>query len=129
MRDRKYIVALGDPIPSGWVDSGLYNNILRHVMIDVGFSAALFEFDVEDTQEVYVRDHGLFTPTDHTKMLKITDENALQRRDYLNSTIPLSQYQGNFRAPEFWIPSPQSNPRRHSLPQRAIDLIRRINGH
>lgn len=128
MKSKRYVVALNHPVCPGWVEHGLYDILINKVMIDYGFAVKLLEFDLEGT-DVYVRDHIFWTPTDPLDRFGVNESNVSSRKAYLNSTLPLSDYKGNFKAPEFWIPTPQRNLRVQPLPQRAREIVETRNGY
>jgi hypothetical protein len=125
VRSDRYIVGFSEPVPRGWIDSGLMITLLDQKLSGSGSDCRypLYSFKMQvNSNRVFVRDHYLTSPlyyhtryghdywTDFVK----DSRNFLANPDryaefwegmaaYFNSTMPWSSYRGNYKCPELWF--------------------------
>ena len=126
MQSNKYIVGFLEPIPLGWIKSGLMKNVLSHIQNKRSFiefnpaKGDIYSFHMQvEIPWVFVRDHwytspeyfiqkyggdfwALFlqNPSKHVFNVKIME--GLVK--YFNSSIPYGDYlrRKDYKAPELW---------------------------
>lgn len=113
VRHDSYLVGIPNPLNSGWVESGLMSYLLKHTSGEVVLGVPLF-----GNSKSFVRDYYYLSPQNLIEQYgedlsqkiyegKIDPEDPRVINSvnlYLNSTISLTDYPGNYFAPEIWTP-------------------------
>ena len=114
-----FLVGLEMPKDKRWIQAGLWYELEKYTMMDL-----LLEIPILDTERGFVREQWHYSPKGlierHGINLipwrddfeleefgydgrKANELSAESYRDYLNSAVPLAEYDGSFRVPEFWL--------------------------
>jgi hypothetical protein len=117
VRHNQYLVGLAEPNDEGWRECGLLEYLLKYTKGEV-----ILEVPVLEPEAAFVREHAMCSPE---RSIKVCGENVWKYyhgqgqlnwrgtrisrmlwHDYFESTIPLSDYKGDFKAPEIWLYQP-----------------------
>ncbi len=108
-----YTVGLQKPSCNGWWEWDLMKDLMEHTTGEILLEVPIFQNCLE---EGFVREHALYSPkrfkNEHGvhlslfEIIYVVDHSILAEawNEYINSTIPLSKYKGNYLAPEIWLP-------------------------
>ena len=126
MKSDKYIVGFLDPVPTGWIKSGLMKNVLSHIQNKRSFiefnpaKGDIYSFHMQvEISWVFVRDHWYTSPEYFIQkygedfwalFLKNPTKHAFDVRimeglvKYFNSSISMIDYlrRKDYKAPELW---------------------------
>ncbi|MDO8517330.1 MAG: hypothetical protein Q7S33_04360 [Nanoarchaeota archaeon] len=107
-----YLVCMPRPLDNGWVESGLMDYVLKYTTGEVALSVPIL-----DRKKSFVREHAhgsskRFMELWGEDLFKEVEEGRLDSNDsrvlegenkYLESTVPLDEYDGSYLAPEIWL--------------------------
>tara|TARA_Y100000310_G_C20502972_1_gene724949 strand:- start:165 stop:671 length:507 start_codon:yes stop_codon:yes gene_type:complete len=113
VQHNSYLVGIPQPLEEGWVEYGLMDYLLKHTSGEVVLGVPLF-----GNANSFVRDHSFLSPKNFIDqygedLAKKVYSGKIGPKDpriinsvnlYLESTISLEDYGGNYIVPEIWTP-------------------------
>ena len=109
----KYICGMPEPKPNGWVEYGLMKKLIKwttkEVLLEIPiiFQEGVFLRELKWISPKYLRsvDETLLEDNEHHRIMPSQFVNRKYHRWYINSTMPLKNYENNYEAPEIWLPA------------------------
>ncbi len=109
----KYVVGIPDFITPGWKSCGLIDHLVGKTSGEI-----VLKVPILDTRGAFVREHACVSPARYLKKCGVDLFDMVSRhqvsesdprvqeayKEYLGSTVRLSDYKGDYMAPEVWLP-------------------------
>jgi len=117
IQDDAYLVGIPKPLEDGWVKYGLMDYLLEHTTGEVVLNVPIL-----DSQRGFVRDHAHISPRRFMEQygedlwkkffdgeVEFDDPILIEAGNrYLESSVPLDRYAGDYSVPEIWLPQKTS---------------------
>jgi len=112
-RAKRYTVGFPEPYHKGWVKYGLWDELFRLIECEV-----LLKLKIPENTKGFVREHAFCSPKAmkekygediyflaYRRKIDVRDPRIQESLiNYLNSVVPLREYEENYIVPEIWIP-------------------------